>query len=1514
MAGETPPLTYRDQNPDENDRLERIAQEEHSSFLDYASKVTLLGIGASIFSRKVLQKDLFSYAAHYLGKFYDSSYLAASSAGRIAKGNPYKGIPQAARSYLDRSGKAGPAPGRDLDIHRYISESLDLLTAPDIQSNIAARTRLAQEAFEKEYSRAIPHYYDESLRRLTVGQVLDDQKRFAQHFGANQWNAIKGAHQKKLLKRDYILDKDIYIDSASKKIVDARLKNPRALASLAFKNFNPLNIFSPTLDLLDKPGFLRVPGYTQISKGTKLGPGEHIYAFGKLFKPVAADTVQQIDVPFKLKTVRAGSKIYEGISAAAGNLRTREAQGRFAGLQNFLGIGPSFRDRDQLFYSLLAKPYRAAAAVNKGKATPKLFEFISSSKSTSPFLEYFAAEHGVVTEAGKRASQFAVRSPFTSLDDLRFFKGKSGRKFTEKLLDEIEFQKIRFGQKSRYGALFDPKDVTASDIAQPRISKNLYKENIQFAHPWGPVASTDMPLSSSMYGNRPSDIAERAKALLRSTPEKDVARVMSSGGQGLNKQDQFLYDSLRRVRANAAGSLTVSNYPTHGVFSSGTVARGVGNFLALRLNTLAGYALGIGIRPSQSVFKNWARVAALPVLGTAAFETAKYADYQLNRTLGFSPVNTAATAYTKLRVGQQQLREETGLRSFFESTERVMPGLMESGFGFLMRHGLLFGGSLALTLKANPMAGLVAGFAGYGAIGGTSLSQSAEELRQEYSGERLVPIMKNRGWGFGRGPLEGGRIDYYTASWYQKLLKKPDTKAIYGSQEEYFSKYANIFGIPFPTPENIFGIRNILDPYALESRHFYDRPYPKTAALDQEFPIVGPILGATLGEFFKPQLRMHTAEMQGPKGVHTNIYNSHLPRNAAQALGLPQYPGSSLPVAEAGSYRDTLVAATHKMTEPLGFYKFLAERWLNILPENTYQEATASTIDSRARAFYALQIGGGAGLTEGLRRFFLPEEGDPNKLARRVNPIRNSAPDWLPGIGSQFPRDQMPWVDFSTGDMYSKILGGETRLPGEGYEQLFGLHSGVKGVYDPVDRFMILSNVSPYSAAHSKYKAIATSMLRKGQIRPEFRTRVEQMIGDEDYKKRKYKFYDRRYTKEPSTRTGFLSYKQDIAEGNILAATTGFERTLGAGWEMFSHDVLANIPYVGSKLAPFYSPIEHYEKFQLYGSEMALWHQPWSDIVRPAMYETANAPFGVGALKGGVLGYMLGNGPFSMFNPFPGTRNSSLIGIGAFAGSLGSTASKIYSGGGPFIPPHIQRERTVEEYFDKIRYVKARILEERAKEMGQGSIAASYRREAGSTFTGMTSTSSLSAMRRAVSRRERSYFDQFVDAPSYQRSRILEMVSPRTASIYSRIWGEQSELSNRTQADADQEAIEYFRTHVMPPKNSPIWHPDVPMQAIKAAYLDSGINGVADSFSKFDVYPRTVEETQTRFPELYDFVPQNLNESLFHGLTAKIAEGLSPYGNDVRSLGNIFNSYNFSNIRVFNNSSSSYQYFQELMR
>ena len=126
--------------------------------------------------------------------------------------------------------------------------------------------------------------------------------------------------------------------------------------------------------------------------------------------------------------------------------------------------------------------------------------------------------------------------------------------------------------------------------------------------------------------------------------------------------------------------------------------------------------------------------------------------------------------------------------------------------------------------------------------------------------------------------------------------------------------------------------------------------------------------------------------------------------------------------------------------------------------------ANAGDIDSFTRQFWDAGIGGLGGETAEIGRRFLPEF----SRRRRVNPLMNTMADqhaWLP-------------EKFYMGDPYTKVINGEARLPGAGYEAINQLHPDqfASDGYGAIDRYKILADIAPNSPEYKYWKQIVKMM------------------------------------------------------------------------------------------------------------------------------------------------------------------------------------------------------------------------------------------------------------------------------------------------------------------------------------------------------------------------------------------------------------------------------------------------------
>lgn len=128
----------------------------------------------------------------------------------------------------------------------------------------------------------------------------------------------------------------------------------------------------------------------------------------------------------------------------------------------------------------------------------------------------------------------------------------------------------------------------------------------------------------------------------------------------------------------------------------------------------------------------------------------------------------------------------------------------------------------------------------------------------DYLDNGYDPVRKGRFWSFGStSEFRGGKVSYWQPNSYRKAHSHYKDIAIYGSEEEKW-KHSLVPSLRHP----LSPIRYLLDPYWLEKKHYYDRPYPVTGKMFTEGSVWGAVLNPTIGNLVKPQIKMHAEELR----------------------------------------------------------------------------------------------------------------------------------------------------------------------------------------------------------------------------------------------------------------------------------------------------------------------------------------------------------------------------------------------------------------------------------------------------------------------------------------------------------------------------------------------------------------------------------------------------------------------------------------------------------------------------
>lgn len=639
---------------------------------------------------------------------------------------------------------------------------------------------------------------------------------------------------------------------------------------------------------------------------------------------------------------------------------------------------------------------------------------------------------------------------------------------------------------------------------------------------------------------------------------------------------------------------------------------------------------------------------------------------------------------------------------------------------------------------------------------------SRGELEEIYAGERDIEVKRGRWWELGNTPYEGGRTHY----WRRHQVARRKLRA---AEEVPGAGHTGLWG----------AIKTIVDPYWREKEAYYDRPYPITGpSFLADLPLVGPLAEGLVGRFIKPPKLMHTKAWTA--GSPYEQYGEDL-APAPGMGGLPS-PTPHDPYGLAAQIRES----TYRITELAGLRGYLVQSqfFQSVFGGDMPYEQAAMLEPARLAptitdTFWEADLGGQLGANEVYRRLFpRPERGT------EVNPLRNRMPSWLPG-------DEY-FVNFKVGDPYRKVRYGAERLPGAGYEALNPEVAGFHPEdYPAFHKYKILADVAPWAIQTRQMRSAAYRESRDQPARLEALDRIDRQM-EAVKRKRDFKEYSflagqdtvtgtvqsvtrdgtirlaehpyhtftmagigtgasavadqlrrqNNMTKDEATRRAFQAQAErqallsdmmigkqvtvstrkggmnapDVAGTftmggtNInrmlvsrgLAASEGGAPTTGGIMSLYGGAMEAlghfpqKIPGPWMLMTKFFNqadPMEAYRRDVLYGSESRFWDSPWENMIRPYIHQ-------------GISKLTLGE----------------------------------------YIPAHVEEQREMDMYLDRIKFLK----------YAEGGEKARARR----TMAGVNVYGSEMLINSALPHREKPFFEAFrQETDPAARSRILSMVS-----------------------------------------------------------------------------------------------------------------------------------------------------------
>lgn len=670
-----------------------------------------------------------------------------------------------------------------------------------------------------------------------------------------------------------------------------------------------------------------------------------------------------------------------------------------------------------------------------------------------------------------------------------------------------------------------------------KVLPELIRQRIGFTS-----AATEIPEG---YGRHFSNILyERLK------PVHDLKSFSYSGGVEFFET----YNDFAEMRARPEYEALFKNVTkSSDVDEMGTLARRDLSYIFDKLEPLIADTYNISHKEAKIVGKKY-------FYGLSQYSQMQY----YKKYQEANPINSSLIERTKIiknRYANSGIIGKIG-----EKVELLGAQMYHAFFGASMsgdafEKGIKAAGSRPVFARLGTLAvgGMILHQALTGSLFGTL--ETVDDLKAEYSGEKLVEVKRGRWWEGGGSPYEGKDTHYFRPNMYVSLMSKADEKAVWGDE---YNKY---------NPISKFFLKNFT--YHLEEKNYYDRPYPISSPAFEGLPIIGPLLGATIGSIIKPPKLMHEDEfMQVDQGgnlqyAYKKEYGSMegevpngpplTPNNLMSRYGEIQYQFRE--IEGITGYAKNVITKIFTGRETLGTMSPIM--------------ASSGQMDSSIDDYWNMELGGALFMSEAVRRFF------PRKRAEidYYNPIMNSMPSYVP--------DRL-----KLGDPFTAIQNGYLRLPGPGYE---AVNPDVRGLdpeeYPDVHKYKILADIAPKSKFTFQLKQQLFERRAAG-ITTEHENKIIDQAS-EIHSKMLSGFSDFDFHENAIKLPGI----SDVTSGAYKNAEEALRRVAAPAEYLIPAGFRPTQKLIGGTR----DIVQEYEFNRMYGGANAFWDAPWRDWLRPSL-------------------------------------------------------------------------------------------------------------------------------------------------------------------------------------------------------------------------------------------------------------------------------------------------------------------------
>lgn len=661
---------------------------------------------------------------------------------------------------------------------------------------------------------------------------------------------------------------------------------------------------------------------------------------------------------------------------------------------------------------------------------------------------------------------------------------------------------------------------------------------------------------------------------------------------------------------------------------------------------------------------------------------------------------------------------------------------------------------------------------------GALVGTSSEELKQSYSGEKLEANRANANWLAGGSSWEGEHIKNFQPGRVARILADAKDEVLYDGDDSLKRDLDPIYS----------PIKYLRNPYAFEELHQDDMPYPVWGMNVGVGSFIGKAYQGTVGEFIKPTI-INPAFEKDSNTINNSLFND-TEKQYGYSIGggvSDTYNGSS-----SFSIRTALaqVSGVERDSEgkPILFASSPRERKLveagMMLPEESpysdpHRVAISQTYNSLVdftglKGFMSGLAVNDLGYTPETVRRQLARSGDARSIGQDITDenvgdifglgevqrrlIATSASSKIDDVNPMLNTVAPSWLPRNEENYYNDFSKGNY------WDKVSLGEDRLPGVgYEKYNPELEGKDPEQYPIVH-KYKVLSdVAMGSPEQISMrKFLLEADQEGALSD--REKDIFYETlTHEQAKSQKKQFSEYKTDEEFRKLSIAGKG----LNTLWETIAHNAESPLETLtpfrpGAKFIHKRTAIEDYESTMLNGPDTAIWTNPYSHFIKPA------------------------------FN-----RSMSLITPGLKR------------------PEEAIERDNVEEYFDKLEYLKAR---------ANGRTNEVLKTVHGATAAGILDESTFNKFKSGLSNKQKDYVQSFAQAEDESdKKKILSMLPTDVGEGYKTIWNNLAIAERAKSSGKDvREALEdnYIKGSVKYLSKSKFYNEDL-AQELDQVYKDS---------------------------------------------------------------------------------------------